>query len=156
MQVIVVECVILSTQSCRLIVRRLSERRLIRSFQNTSFGLFVAVFILSVLSLKQGLYDYQITQFVWTIAVLLLVVLQMKTLVFNIYNGLFWFVFPFLSVVVNDVSAYFAGITLGRKLFKNATFLSLSPNKTWEGFLGALVLTLVWAYYSAPTLGRGP
>lgn len=123
-------------------------------FEFFSFGLFVAVFILSVLSLKQGLYDYQITQFVWTIAVLLLVVLQMKTLVFNIYNGLFWFVFPFLSVVVNDVSAYFAGITLGRKLFKNATFLSLSPNKTWEGFLGALVLTLVWAYYSAPTLGR--
>merc|ERR1719498_1268287 len=91
-------------------------------FEFLSFGLFVSVFILSVLSLRKGLYDYQITQFMWTIAILLLVVLQMKTLVSNVYNGLFWFVFPFLCVVVNDVAAYFSGITLGKRVFKDATF----------------------------------
>merc|ERR1719218_2872 len=123
-------------------------------FEFLSFGLFVSVFILSVLSLRKGLYDYQITQFVWTVAILLLVVLQMKTLVSNVYNGLFWFVFPFMCVVVNDVAAYFSGITLGRRVFKDATFLSLSPNKTWEGFVGAFILTLLWAYYSAPFLGK--
>lgn len=123
-------------------------------FELLSFGMFVSVFILSVLSLRKGLYDYQITQFMWTIAILLLVVLQMKTLVSNVYNGLFWFVFPFLCVVVNDVAAYFSGITLGKRVFKDATFLSLSPNKTWEGFVGAFILTLLWAYYSAPFLGQ--
>jgi len=123
-------------------------------FELLSFGMFVSVFILSVLSLRQGLYDYQITQFMWTVAILLLVVLQMKTLVSNVYNGLFWFVFPFLCVVVNDVAAYFSGITLGKRVFKDATFLSLSPNKTWEGFVGAFILTLLWAYNSAPFLGQ--
>jgi len=110
-------------------------------FELFSFGLFSVAFMLSVLSLRKDLYDYQITQFTWTLMCLVILVLQMKTLVYNIYNGLFWFVFPFLTVVANDVGAYFAGITLGGKIFtykvanpniyRPITFLKLSPKKTW-------------------------
>ena len=67
-----------------------------------------------------------------------------------IYNGLFWFVFPFLTVVANDVGAYFAGITLGGKIFtykvanpniyRPITFLKLSPKKTW--FVNSISLNL--------------
>lgn len=48
-------------------------------------------------------------------------------------------------VVANDCWAYFCGVALGRKLIK-AEFLAISPNKTWEGFIGAFFLTLIWAW----------
>jgi phosphatidate cytidylyltransferase len=50
------------------------------------------------------------------------------------------------TVVMNDVSAYFCGISLGKR-FIRAPFLSLSPNKTWEGFIGALILTTIFSFY---------
>jgi phosphatidate cytidylyltransferase len=61
-------------------------------------------------------------------------------------NGLFWFFFPMATVVMNDVSAYFCGITFGRRFIK-APFLSLSPNKTWEGFIGAGILTVIFSFF---------
>jgi phosphatidate cytidylyltransferase len=75
----------------------------------------------------------------------LLVVFQSKFFATNTLNGLFWFFFPFVTVISNDVSAYFVGITLGRKIIK-APFLALSPNKTWEGFFGACLITTVFSF----------
>jgi phosphatidate cytidylyltransferase len=118
---------------------------------------------MSVLSLKKDLYDYQITQFTWTLMCVVILVLQMKTLVYNIYNGIFWFIFPFLCVVANDSGAYFAGISLGGKIFKyrvaknkyqRITFLKLSPKKTWEGFIGAMSFTVLFGYYGSQYLGK--
>jgi phosphatidate cytidylyltransferase len=132
-------------------------------FELFTFGLFSIVFIMSVLSLKKDLYDYQITQFTWTLMCVVILVLQMKTLVYNIYNGIFWFIFPFLCVVANDSGAYFAGISLGGKIFKyrvaenkyqRITFLKLSPKKTWEGFIGAMFFTVLFGYYGSQYLGQ--
>ena len=122
-------------------------------FDFIAFGLFVVVFMSSVLSLQKGLYDYQITQFTWTMMAFCIVVLQMKTVTHNIYQGMFWFLFPFLCVAVNDISAYFAGVALGKKIFKQP-FLALSPKKTWEGFLGAFLGTMLFAYWCSPALGQ--
>lgn len=48
----------------------------------------------------------------------------------------------FILIWISDSAAYFVGSQLGkRKLFE-----SVSPNKTWEGFLGAGVFTLIGAY----------
>ena len=44
-----------------------------------------------------------------------------------------------LLVWVNDTFAYL----VGRKLGKTKLFQSVSPNKTWEGFFGGLVFTLI-------------
>jgi len=63
-----------------------------------------------------------------------------------------WFLFPATMVVANDTFAYFCGVAAGRKIVK-APFLALSPNKTWEGFLGGAALTLVYAYYAGPAWG---
>jgi phosphatidate cytidylyltransferase len=49
-------------------------------------------------------------------------------------------------VVVNDVMAYFSGITCGRKFIRRP-FISFSPNKTWEGFIGGGIFTMVAAWY---------
>lgn len=74
-----------------------------------------------------------------------MVVFQCKFFAGNTVHGLFWFFFPMATVVMNDVSAYFCGITMGRK-FLNIPFISLSPNKTWEGFIGAAILTTIFGF----------
>jgi len=51
----------------------------------------------------------------------------------NLYFGMVWLVLPALMVISNDVFAYIAGKTFGR-----TPLIELSPNKTWEGFIGGL------------------
>ena len=56
--------------------------------------------------------------------------------------GRFWYFFSCGCISLNDAAAYFVGKSFGRhKLIK------LSPNKTWEGFLGGFVLTQVFVVY---------
>merc|ERR1719409_1599525 len=59
-------------------------------------------------------------------------------MVHNIYQGLIWFVLPMCVVIANDICAYFAGTFFGR-----TKLIELSPNKTWEGFIGGAVLTCI-------------
>jgi phosphatidate cytidylyltransferase len=73
----------------------------------------------------------------------------------NIFNGLFWFTFPFLLVVVNDIMAYVSGITCGRK-FIHRPFIKFSPNKTWEGFIGGGIFTMIAAWYLSRFLAQFP
>ena len=58
----------------------------------------------------------------------------------NILEGLIWFWVPASLVVCNDVFAYICGITMGR-----TPLIKLSPKKTVEGFVGAIVCTVVFA-----------
>uniref|UniRef100_A0AAV1T928 Phosphatidate cytidylyltransferase n=1 Tax=Peronospora matthiolae TaxID=2874970 RepID=A0AAV1T928_9STRA len=111
-----------------------------------SFTMYALLFVMSVLSLKKGYYKYQMGQYTWTIVTLGLIVFQMKYVLTNIFNGLFWFVFPVSVVVCNDCFAFFCGKLFGRKFIKTP-FLRLSPNKTWEGFIGALLCTIVFAFF---------
>lgn len=84
-----------------------------------------------------------------------------RTLVRDVFSGLFtlvyvaflasfavllveaedgqWWVFALVLVVVSvDVGAYAAGVTLG----KHKMTPRISPNKTWEGFIGAAVVAM--------------
>lgn len=110
------------------------------------FVMYCLLFVASVSTLRPGLVKFQISQFMWTILSVCMVVLQCQSLAFNTLNGIFWLFFPMSVVVMNDVSAYFCGITCGRKFIK-APFLALSPNKTWEGFIGAAVLTILFSFF---------
>jgi phosphatidate cytidylyltransferase len=89
----------------------------------------------------------------WTIATVCVVVGQCKFLATCVLAGLFWFFFPMATVVMNDVSAYFCGISFGKKFIK-APFLSLSPNKTWEGFLGGAFLTFIFSFFFPALLAQ--
>lgn len=111
-----------------------------------TYSMFFALFVTTVVSLRPGLLRYQLSQYMWTIIIIVIVVVQTQHLVSNILLGLFWFFFPFATVVMNDCSAYVCGITFGRKFIK-APFIPLSPNKTWEGFIGAAILTIIFSYY---------
>jgi phosphatidate cytidylyltransferase len=111
-----------------------------------SLGLYSALLIVSILSLRKGMYRYQITQYTWTLVTCCIVVFQMRAVFTSIYSGLFWFVLPCSLVICNDIAAYFAGVCFKGKL-TNRPLLELSPNKTWEGFLGAAIFTLFFAFF---------
>ena len=111
-----------------------------------SFALYAGTFVLTISTMQTGHIRFQLNQLCWTIVVLCLTVGQLKYIMHNVYNGLIWFTLPILLVITNDVMAYFSGITCGRK-FITRPFMELSPNKTWEGFIGGGVFTLVVGWY---------
>lgn len=112
-----------------------------------SFSLYVSTFCLTVLSLKKGMFEYQMQQLAWTGLTIAVVTAQSQAAILNVYNGLFWVVFPGMLVIINDVMAYFCGFSLGRKLYKGPFLPDLSPNKTWEGFIGAGIFTVVAGFF---------
>lgn len=59
------------------------------------------------------------------------------------------------TVVMNDVSAYFCGISMGKR-FIQTPFLALSPKKTWEGFVGGGVLTCIFSFFFPVLLAQYP
>ncbi|KAG7386411.1 phosphatidate cytidylyltransferase [Phytophthora pseudosyringae] len=126
-----------------------------------SFTMYALLFVMSVLSLKKGYYKYQMgtmlfacnCQYTWTIVTLGLIVFQMKYVLTNIFNGLFWFLFPVSLVICNDCFAFFCGKLFGRKFIKTP-FLRLSPNKTWEGFIGAFVCTIIYGFFASAFISQ--
>ncbi|GMI08852.1 hypothetical protein TrLO_g10185 [Triparma laevis f. longispina] len=119
----------------------------------SSFGLYSAVFVITVVTLRKDFIKFQLNQLCWTVCVLILTVGQLKYIMHNIMNGLFWFVYPILLVVINDVMAYVCGMSFGKKFFPGV-FLKLSPNKTWEGFIGGGIFTLIFGWYLAGYLAK--
>lgn len=66
----------------------------------------------------------------------------------NMPGGLWWLVIVLPTIWLTDMGAYFVGSRLG----KHALSRRISPNKTWEGYLGGVVagtftaaaLTILW------------
>jgi len=114
-----------------------------------SFILYVAGFVLFVMNLKKGHYKFQFAQFGWTHMTLLLVVCQSHFIINNIFEGMIWFVLPISLVIVNDIMAYICGFFWGR-----TPLIKLSPKKTWEGFIGALIFTMVFGFFFSKFLAQ--
>jgi len=117
------------------------------------FTLYSAVFVLTIATMQVGHIKFQLNQLCWTIVVLCMTLGQMKYIMHNIFNGLIWFTLPFLLVCCNDVMAYFCGRSFGRKFIKKP-FIWFSPNKTWEGFIGGGICTLIVAWYLSRILAQ--
>lgn len=58
-------------------------------------------------------------------------------------------------IVYNDSAAYFCGRLLGRKII-NRELIKLSPKKTWEGFIGALIITCAVGTFQPLLLAKFP
>lgn len=61
-----------------------------------------------------------------------------------VYNPLMIFAL-FVFLWVNDTGAYLVGMAFGKHRF----FERISPNKSWEGFVGGLVFTIISAFVFA-------
>ncbi|XP_076753058.1 CDP-diacylglycerol synthase [Xylocopa sonorina] len=103
-----------------------------------SFCLYIVGFVWFVLSLVKKYYMKQFSLFAWTHVALLIVVTQSYLIIKNIFEGLIWFIVPVSMIVINDVMAYMFGFFFGK-----TPLIKLSPKKTWEGFIGGGVSTVI-------------
>ena len=115
-----------------------------------SLMLYSLLLVGTVLTLRSGLYKYQMGQLAWTISIVVITVVQVHSFSANVLAGLFWFLFPVSLVICNDSMAYFCGMGFGRKFIKRPFLGALSPNKTWEGFIGGGICTVVFAFITPP------
>ncbi|CAA0814194.1 Phosphatidate cytidylyltransferase 1 [Striga hermonthica] len=115
----------------------------------TCYFLYIAGFMWFILTLKKKMYKYQFGQYAWTHMILIVVFTQSSFTVANIFEGIFWFLLPASLIVINDIAAYIFGFFFGK-----TPLIKLSPKKTWEGFIGASVATMVSAFLLANILGR--
>lgn len=113
------------------------------------YFLYIAGFMWFILTLKKKMYKYQFGQYAWTHMILIVVFTQSSFTVANIFEGIFWFLLPATLIVINDIFAYIFGFFFGR-----TPLIKLSPKKTWEGFIGASVTTMISAFVLANIMGR--
>lgn len=109
-----------------------------------SYSCYVAGFVAFVLSLRKSSYVYQFGQYTWTHMILLFIFLPSSFFVSNIFEGLIWFLLPSFLIIINDIMAYLAGFFFGR-----TPLIKLSPKKTWEGFFGGFLGTVILAFFLA-------
>ncbi|XP_055383772.1 phosphatidate cytidylyltransferase, photoreceptor-specific [Condylostylus longicornis] len=107
-----------------------------------SFCLYCIGFVWFVLSLVKKYYMKQFSLFAWTHVSLLIVVTQSYLIIQNIFEGLIWFIVPVSMIVCNDVMAYMFGFFFGK-----TPLIQLSPKKTWEGFIGGGVATIIFGVF---------
>ncbi|KAK7507215.1 hypothetical protein BaRGS_00001150 [Batillaria attramentaria] len=104
-----------------------------------SFSLYVAGFVGFVCSLVKKHYLKQFTLFGWTHVTLLIIVTQSHLIVQNILEGFIWVLVPVSMIICNDIMAYMFGFFFGK-----TPLIKLSPKKTWEGFIGGAVSTILF------------
>ncbi|CEG63086.1 Putative Phosphatidate cytidylyltransferase [Rhizopus microsporus] len=115
------------------------------------FIVYVAWFmfwVTFILDKQEHLNDKLLHAF-WLHTALIYIGLQPLFIRSNVTHGLFWFLFPCCLVFVNDTAAYVCG-----RLFGRHHLLRLSPKKTLEGYLGAIILTVLFGYWFSSWLGQ--
>ncbi|KDP20674.1 hypothetical protein JCGZ_21145 [Jatropha curcas] len=122
---------------------------LIKYHMAICYFLYIAGFMWFILTLKKKMYKYQFGQYAWTHMILIVVFTQSSFTVANIFEGIFWFLLPATLIVINDIFAYIFGFFFGK-----TPLIKLSPKKTWEGFIGASVTTMISAFVLANVMGR--
>lgn len=110
------------------------------------FGLTVASCIIMILGILNLYFDFVNHRKVPWLILPLYWVLPLSLFVswmvyYPEFNGFFW-LSVLILIWISDTNAYFVGSLMG----KNKLFEKISPKKTWEGFIGAGVLSLPLAY----------
>jgi phosphatidate cytidylyltransferase len=106
------------------------------------FLIVVAMFRITVPDLEKGVERF----FAEMVGPLYLGGLGIYLLLLNaLPEGGWWLLLVFWFSWVYDAGAYFVGKTLGKKKFS-----LLSPKKTWEGFLGGIVVNALFAMLVLP------
>lgn len=77
-----------------------------------SFVLYCILFVASVSTLRKGLVRFQLSQHMWSVVTVCIVVFQLKFVAANILNGIFWFLFPMVTVATNGKSSYIIKVSL--------------------------------------------
>ncbi|XP_055372829.1 phosphatidate cytidylyltransferase, photoreceptor-specific-like [Condylostylus longicornis] len=112
---------------------------LIKYHRIISFLLYFIGLVIFVISLKKQYYRKQFSLFAWIHLAFLVCVVQCYLHIQNIFEGIIWFIIPVAMITCNDIMAYICGFFFGR-----TPLIKLSPKKTWEGFIGGGIGTIIF------------
>ncbi|UUD36202.1 phosphatidate cytidylyltransferase [Mycoplasmopsis citelli] len=59
------------------------------------------------------------------------------------HSGLSYIIILSAGAIASDIGGFFVGIKLGNKYFKNKLAPTISPKKTWEGFIGGFICSFL-------------
>lgn len=104
-----------------------------------SFCLYFFGLIIFIFTLVRNQDKQQYCILTWTHLALFVIVAQSYMVVKNVFQGMIWLVMSVTTVCCNDIMAFLVGKYLGR-----TPLTKLSPKKTWEGFIGGGIFTLVY------------
>lgn len=104
-----------------------------------------------VLSLRKSYYRQQFLMFAWMSTGLLLVWCEVYSVSKTLKLGPVWVLLPIILVIINDSAAYFFGQLLG-----STPLIKVSPKKTWEGFIGGFLATMVCSIFISKIFTRYP
>ncbi|KAL3935109.1 MAG: hypothetical protein SGARI_003107 [Bacillariaceae sp.] len=123
------------------------------TFQAISYGMTIASGIGATLQLnwtksKAPAFREYIRQAAVVVLSCILVVLPASYWIATLEEfGMMWIFVPALYMIINDTMAYVGGQLIG----KHALLPSISPKKTWEGFVVAALSTVGVAYWLGTT-----
>ena len=100
------------------------------------------IFLFFMIDLKKETLRYQLSQFCYSFIIALFATTTAWSISYTSYYGRYWYFFPVFCIGWNDASAYFCGRAFGR-----TKLIQLSPKKTVEGFVGALISNTVAAIF---------
>lgn len=114
---------------------------------NKFYAFVVSTFLFLVMLLKvKEPFTPVMGFFGWVMGGLFLTILGAQ-IVIIVQKDAMYFYLPSTLVVANDTFAYVWGKLLGRH-----SLLRVSPSKTWEGYIGAGITTLVFSHFFAVPL----
>lgn len=112
------------------------------------FGAASLLLVLFVVSLNPVNMAYAYIRLAWTAIGAMIIIVPANLYARVPRASLFWFLMSAVCVIMNDTLAYFCG-----RMFGRTPLIALSPKKTVEGFIGALLLGAAAAFF-APVLAE--
>lgn len=115
------------------------------------FASLALLLVLFVINLTPENDSYAFTRLAWSILACVCLVAPANLYIYVANISLFWFITGVSLIAWNDTFAYFCG-----RLFGRHKLIALSPNKTVEGFVGALICTLVIGWFTPCAFAKIP
>lgn len=117
---------------------------------NKLYSFLISTFLFLILLLRVKDPFMPVMTFLgWVMGGLFLTILGAQIIMIVKKDSMYFYI-PCLLVVANDTFAYLLGKLLGRH-----SLLRVSPSKTWEGYIGAGITTIVFShFFSVPLIKK--